>query len=83
MKLHCQWPTGLFGRSQTPKTRGLRQPANAFSKSWYNLKRAFALWFAYYNFCRIHQTLRMTPVMEAGLADHVWSIEELVALLAA
>jgi len=35
----------------------------------------------YYNFCRIHQTLRVIPAMEAGLCDHVWSIEELVALL--
>jgi len=35
----------------------------------------------YYNFCRIHQTLRVTPAMEAGVADHVWSIEEILALL--
>jgi hypothetical protein len=36
---------------------------------------------AYYNFCRVHQTLRVTPAMEAGLADHIWSLEELVGLL--
>jgi hypothetical protein len=42
---------------------------------------AVALWFAYYNFCRVHQTLRVTPAMEAGLSNHVWSIEELIALL--
>jgi hypothetical protein len=35
----------------------------------------------HYNFCRIHQTLRVTPAMEAGLSDHVWEIDELVALL--
>jgi hypothetical protein len=35
----------------------------------------------HYNFCRIHQTLRVTPAMEAGVTDHVWSIEEMVALL--
>jgi hypothetical protein len=35
----------------------------------------------HYNFCRIHQTLRVTPAMEAGIADHVWSIEEMVSLL--
>jgi len=63
--------------------RRMTRLTNAFSKKWYNLKCAFALWFAYYNFCRIHQTLRVTPVMEAGLADHVWSIEGLVALLGA
>jgi hypothetical protein len=46
-----------------------------------NLKAAVALHFMYYNFARIHQTLRVTPAMEAGIADHVWSIEEIVALL--
>jgi hypothetical protein len=40
-----------------------------------------AIYHAYYNFCRVHQTLRVTPAMEAGLADHVWSLEELVELL--
>lgn len=35
----------------------------------------------YYNFCRIHQTLRVTPAMEAGVSSHVWSLEEIVALL--
>jgi hypothetical protein len=35
----------------------------------------------HYNFCRMHKTLRVTPAMEAGLADHVWSLEELVGLL--
>ncbi len=34
--------------------------------------------FIYYNFCRIHQTLRVTPAMEAGVADHVWQIEEII-----
>jgi hypothetical protein len=42
---------------------------------------ALALYFMYYNFCRVHQTLRVTPAMEAGIADHVWSVEEIVALL--
>ena len=40
-----------------------------------------ALYFKYYTFGRMHQTLRVTPAMEAGLADHVWAIEEIVALL--
>ena len=40
-----------------------------------------AIYHAYYNFCRVHQTLRVTPAMEAGLTDHVWTIEELVSLL--
>jgi hypothetical protein len=50
---------------------------NAFSKKLVNLKAAVALHLAYYNFCRVHQTLRVTPAMEAGLADHVWTIAEL------
>jgi hypothetical protein len=40
-----------------------------------------SLYFMYYNFGRVHQTLRVTPAMEAGIADHVWSIEEIVGLL--
>jgi hypothetical protein len=47
-----------------------------------NHAAAIALYFMYYNFARVHQTLRVTPAMEAGIATHVWSIEEIVALLA-
>jgi IS1 family transposase len=54
---------------------------NAFSKKVDNLGYAVALHFMYYNFCRIHQTLRVTPAMEAGIADHVWDIAEIVSLL--
>ena len=54
---------------------------NAFSKKVDNLKAAVALHFMYYNFARIHQSLRVTPAMEAGVSDHVWSIEDIVALL--
>jgi IS1 family transposase len=54
---------------------------NAFSKKLENHAAAVALWFMYYNFCRVHQTLRVTPAMEAGLADHVWTLAELCALL--
>ena len=43
-----------------------------------NLQSALALHFAFYNFCRIHGKLRVTPAMEAGIADHVWTIEELI-----
>ncbi|MGC2695359.1 MAG: IS1 family transposase [Candidatus Angelobacter sp.] len=51
---------------------------NAFSKKLDNLKAAIALHFAYYNFCRVHKTLRVTPCMEAGITDHVWNIVELL-----
>jgi hypothetical protein len=54
---------------------------NAFSKKLANLKAAVAPHFAYYNFCRVHKTLRVTPAMEAGLTDHVWSIAELIVAI--
>jgi lambda repressor-like predicted transcriptional regulator len=53
---------------------------NAFSKKVENLAYAVALHFMYYNFCRIHQTLRVTPAMEARVTDHVWTIEEILSL---
>ena len=54
---------------------------NAHSKKVDNLEAAVALHYMHYNFCRIHQTLRVTPAMEAGVSDHVWSLEEIIALL--
>jgi len=54
---------------------------NAFSKKFDNHCHSVALYFMYYNFCRVHQSLRVTPAMEAGLADHIWSLEELIGLL--
>ena len=53
---------------------------NAFSKKVENHVHALAIYFMHYNFGRIHQTLRVTPAMEAGLTDHVWSLEEIAAL---
>jgi len=60
--------------------RRLTRLTNAFSKKLDNMRAACALHFAYYNFCRIHQTLRVTPAMEAGLTGHVWGLDELVAI---
>jgi len=54
---------------------------NGFSKKVDNLFHAVALHFMYYNFARIHKTLRVTPAMEAGIADHVWSLEEIATLV--
>jgi len=54
---------------------------NAFSKKVDNHRHAIALHYMHYNFARIHQTLRVTPAMQAGVADHVWSVEEIVGLL--
>lgn len=59
--------------------RRMTRLTNGFSKKWENLEAAYALWFAYYNFCRVHQTLRVTPAMEAGITDHVWTLAELIA----
>ena len=42
---------------------------------------AVALHFMHYNFCRTHQTLRVTPAMAAGISDHVWSVDNLIALM--
>ena len=56
---------------------------NGFSKKIENHIYAVALFYMHYNFCRIHKTLRCTPAMEAGITDHVWSIEEIAALLPA
>jgi IS1 family transposase len=53
---------------------------NGFSKKIDNMKHAVALNFMYYNFCRVHKTLRVTPAMEAGLTDHVWTLAELVSI---
>lgn len=54
---------------------------NGFSKKVENLETAVALHYMHYNFCRIHQSLRVTPAMEAGVSSHVWSIDEIIALL--
>ena len=53
---------------------------NGHSKKIENHCYAVALHYMFYNYCKIHQTLRVTPAMEAGLSDHVWAIEELCAL---
>lgn len=58
--------------------RRLTRLTNAFSKKFENHKAAIALHFAYYNFVKIHSSLRVTPAMEAGITDHVWTLSELL-----
>ncbi len=59
--------------------RRLTRLTNAFSKKLENLKAALALHFAWYNFVRVHKSLRVTPAMQAGVSGHVWTIAELLA----
>src|SRR5207253_8695960 len=61
--------------------RRMTRLTNGFSKKVENHMAAVALHFQFYNFCRRHQTLGMTPAMAAGVADHVWKVEEIVGLL--
>ncbi len=54
---------------------------NAFSKKFENHMHMVALYTVFYNFCRIHKTLRVTPAMEANLTDHVWDMEDVIAIM--
>jgi IS1 family transposase len=58
--------------------RRFTRKTNAFSKKIENHKHAIALHYMYYNFARIHKSLRVTPAMEAGIADHVWSLADII-----
>ncbi len=54
---------------------------NAFSKKLENHMHALSIYFMHYNFVRIHQTLRVTPAMEAGVTDRLWSLEDIVGIV--
>jgi IS1 family transposase len=76
--------TSYIERQNLTMRMGMRRftrLTNGFSKKIENHAHAVALHYMHYNFCRIHQTLRVTPAMEAGIASHVWTIEEVVSLL--
>lgn len=60
--------------------RRLTRLTKGFSKKWENLHYALALEFAYYNFCRIHKTVRCTPAMEAGITKTVWDLHKLMGV---
>ena len=63
------------------QNRRFTRLTNAFSKKIDNHVHAFSLFVMHYNFCKIHNTLRVTPAMEAGVFDHIWDVSELVSLL--
>jgi IS1 family transposase len=79
---HCS--TSFVERANLTMRMGMRRftrLTNGFSKKAENHMHAVALHFMHYNFCRVHQTIRVTPAMAAGLADHVWELSELVELM--
>lgn len=63
------------------QNRRFTRLTNAFSKKLDNHIHALALYFAFYNFCRIHKTLRVTPAMAAGITDRLWSLDDIVATI--
>lgn len=74
--------TSIVERSNLSLRMGIRRftrLTNAFSKKWENHWAAVVLWFGFYNFCRVHRSLRVTPAMAAGVSDHIWTIAELLA----
>jgi IS1 family transposase len=76
--------TSYIERSNLTMRMGMRRftrLTNAFSKKLENHTAAVSLHMMYYNFGRVHQTLKTTPAVAAGVADHVWSVEEIVALV--
>lgn len=76
--------TSYVERANLTMRMGMRRftrLTNGFSKKIENHEHAIALHFMHYNFCRVHQTLRVTPAMAAGVSDHVWTLAELVALI--
>ena len=76
--------TSYIERQNLTMRMGMRRftrLTNAFSKKLENHIASIAIHYMHYNFCRVHQTLRVTPAMEAGVSDHVWSISEVIALL--
>jgi IS1 family transposase len=73
--------TSIVERSNLSTRMGLRRftrLTNAFSKKWENHWAAVVLWYTWYNFGRVHKSLRVTPAMEAGITDHAWSVREIL-----
>lgn len=76
--------TSYVERANLTMRMGMRRftrLTNGFSKKIENLEYAVALHFMYYNFCRIHKTLKTTPALEAGITDKLWNIEDIAKLL--
>jgi IS1 family transposase/lambda repressor-like predicted transcriptional regulator len=79
----CHVSTSFVERQNLTMRMSMRRftrLTNGFSKKVENLEHALALHYMHYNFARIHKSLRVTPAMQAGVSDHVWSLEEIVRL---
>lgn len=70
-----------FANAVNLEAAHLTRRTNGFSKNVEDLFYSVAIHFMNYNFCRIHKSLMVTPAMEAGIADHVWSLEDIVCLM--
>jgi len=84
--LHEDISTSYVERSNLTLRMGNRRftrLTNAFSRKVTNLRASVSIHYTFYNWCRVHKSLRITPAMAAGITDHVWELEELVALLEA
>jgi hypothetical protein len=68
-----------FNLSTRMASRRFTRLTNAYSKKLENHRAAVALWIAFYNFCRVHETLRCTRAMALGVTDHIWTIGELIS----
>jgi hypothetical protein len=77
--LQCDEVWSFIGK-KAKNTMRITRLTDCFSKEIDNHIAAVAIFFMHYNFCRVHQTLRITPAMAAGLTDHVWSVEEVCNL---
>ncbi len=78
MQRVCTSPIERQNGSLRQWCKRLTRLSYAFSKKWTNLKAALALHFAFYNFCRVHRTIRVTPAMASGLTGRVWGLAELL-----
>ncbi len=75
----CTSHVERHNRSIRMAVRRMTRLTDAHSKKWENHDAMLGLFFAYYNFARVHGTIKTTPAVAAGLADHVWSVAELLA----
>jgi hypothetical protein len=68
-----------ISKDRRTQTRGMTRLTSAFSKKWANHQASMILYAAHCNSCRVHSSIRVTPAMEAGITDHIWSLRDLLA----